>query len=611
MFTFLFKGSLLASFFLFSTILWCKEEPYSQTALLESVSSGSLHTHPTWKAILHVKDKSPINKQSSAFLSSDNFSLERELQLTIQTLFENKHSRCRFPARLSFIKEKLQLPNSVFPMNECVEYNKFLKKVPNTKTFLVYASENVKSASSMLGHIMLRMDGINDEGIAVSHGITFFTEIQGFNVPSILLDSLVLGKKGYFQVAPYSEFVKNYQQTEQRNIWEYELSLTAKQKQLIQDITWELGSRDLSYFFHTYNCATVTQLLVASALPESIPDLQAWLTPLDVVRFVETKELVKKTRLLPSNEWQLRALVDNLPKDVIEKSKQNTVRGTIKLDPTLLDEVQVLNLEFYAEYNNFLFFNDVIDDATNDMNKKRIKKIGTKFKNFEIDVGQYKMPTDSVFESQLAVGFSRIKNKNWIKLNWFPVANTQLDDKKNVFGETTLTLSDIGLIYSPESQNLKLENWLIYKMHSHVPSSSIINTYSTGIQFGFERHFDDNLNRKLAAFVNGQLGYTYEVARDLAFYVEAGLGLGSNMKETYLYATPKIGTFVYLVGNLKLQTELYATINQLNTSKVTRNISHKINWHISQGLQVTGEYLKIESDTFSEEILSFYAQYRF
>jgi hypothetical protein len=610
-FRLLFKGSLLASFFLFSTIIFCKDEQYTQSYLLEEVASRALHADPAWKAILHVKGELPVNGQTSAFLSSDRFSLERELRLTIKTLFKDSYSRCRFPARLGFLKNKLLLSDSVFPMTECLEYNKFLKKVPNTKTYLVYASENVKSASSMLGHIMLRMDGINDDGIEVSHGITFFTEIEGFNVPSILFDSLIIGKKGYFQVAPYSEFVRNYQQSEQRNIWEYELSLTSEQKQFIRDITWELGSRDLSYFFHTYNCATVTQLLVASALPDSIPDLQAWLTPLDVVRFVEKKEMVKKARLLPSNEWQLRALVDNLPKDIIKSSKQKTVEGRITLDPSLVYEINVLNLEFYAEYTNYLFLNNEIDDKTYNKNKKSIKEINTKFKNFEIDVGKYKMPTESVFESQFALGVSRFKSENWVKLNWFPVANNQLDNKKNVFGETTLTLSDLSLIYSPESNNLKLENWLIYTMHSHVPSSSIIDTYSTGIQFGFEQHFDDSLNRKLAVFVNGQIGYTFELNRDLALYIEAGLGLGSNMKETYLYVTPKVGAFVYLVGDLKLQTEFYATINQLNSSKVTMNVSHKINWNISQRYQLTGEYLEIDNNVFSEKIISLYAQYRF
>jgi hypothetical protein len=175
----LFKGSLLASFFLFATSGLCKTESHTQTALLEQASLLSLHTDPAWKAILHVKAELPVNRQTSAFLSSDSFSLERELQLTIQSLFEDSDSRCRFPARLGFLKKKLLVPDSVFPMTECLEYNKFLKKVPNTKTYLVYASENVKSASSMLGHIMLRMDGINDDGIEVSHGITFFTEIEG------------------------------------------------------------------------------------------------------------------------------------------------------------------------------------------------------------------------------------------------------------------------------------------------------------------------------------------------------------------------------------------------------------------------------------------------
>ena len=72
---------------------------------------------------------------------------------------------------------------------------------------------------------MLRMDGTNDNGLKVSHGITFFTELEGFNIPVILYESLVSGKKGFFQIAPYSNFVSHYLNAEQRNVWEYKLLL--------------------------------------------------------------------------------------------------------------------------------------------------------------------------------------------------------------------------------------------------------------------------------------------------------------------------------------------------------------------------------------------------
>lgn len=601
----------MTSFFLFSTFLMGAQAPYTEIELNQLASSPSLYSDPLWKSILHVKGEQVINAKAMGLLSSNDFSLQKELQLTVKKLLEDATARCQYPARLSFLKQKIGYPFSDFSMSACSEYNNFLQKVPNESTFLVYASENVKSASSMLGHIMLRMDGVNNNGIAVSHGITFFTELAGLNVPKILYESLFVGKKGYFQVAPYSEFVKNYLHKEQRNIWEYELFLSDEQKQLIRDITWELGSRDLSYFFHTYNCATVTQLLVASVVPNAIPDLDAWLTPLDVVRFVKDKELVRKTQLIPSNEWQLRALKHSLPEDVVTDSKRRTVRGNIEPNDILDDETKVLNLEFYKEYNQYLFFNEEIDEDRYASNKGLIQQQRTKFDNFDIDVGEYKMPTEASPESQFSFGLSRIQDKNWMKLNWFPVANMPMDNKKHVFGETTLTLSDVSILYSPESNNLKLDSFLLYKMYSRVPTNSMIETYSTGIQFGIERHLDNNFIRKSAVFVNGQLGYTFELSNDVGVFAEVGLGLGSNLSEVYVYVTPKIGVYIYLIGNLKLQSEAYITVNQLNSSKVRESISNTINWSITDKFQLTGEYLKNRNTIVSDSTFSLITRYRF
>jgi hypothetical protein len=615
MYYLLFKGSLLASFFIcnFSVYALSSNTTFSTkntSKLVEQSKNLALYEHPIWQAILHVKNGQPINPNYDRYLSANNFSVEEEMALTLKLILNDKQSECNYPARINFLQQFLDF-NETLDLSHCDNYQEYLQKVPITDIYLVYASENVKNASSMLGHIMLRMDGINDNGLNVSHGITFFTELEGFNVPKILYDSLVTGKKGIFQIAPYSNFVNNYLNIEQRNVWEYKLSLSDIQKQLIRDIAWELGSTDLSYFFHTYNCATVTQLLIASSVPRTIPTLQSWLTPLDVVRFVEKNNLVEKTNLIPSDEWKLRALIDNLPREAVAIAKQSVHSANVDLGTIFTEKNKLLTLAFYRAYNKFSERKKLISNADYEKNKIKIKQLSTTLPDFQLEVGEYKMPTDASPEGQIAVGWQRENKRDWLSINLFPVASDQGDNKKHVFGETTLTLASLDILYEPESNNLKLDNFILYSMHSMIPFDNTFKSYSTGFEFGLERHHDIQLTKKLSAFIEGKLGFTYELSQDIGVYAEAALGIGSDIKSTYLYTAPQLGAYVYLIGGIKLHVLHNISFNKHKTNIALSTSSLFLDWQIKSDLYLSADYIKYWNSIKSTKSYGMRLRYRF
>jgi hypothetical protein len=611
----LVKGSLIASFFICSNSVLAVD--LAATSLAKNVNqlvSDSkrlvLYKHPRWEAILHVKHGKPISSNYGRYLSGDNFSAEYEMALTIKLIANDSQTICTYPARISFLQEFLTI-NDQLDLTHCVDYQKYLKKVPVTDIYLVYASENVKSASSMLGHIMLRMDGINDEHLDVSHGITFFTELRGFNVPKILYDSLISGKKGFFQVAPYANFVDNYLNIEQRNVWEYKLSLSGIQKQLIRDIAWELGSADLSYFFDTYNCATVTQLLIASAVPDQIFDLQSLLTPLDVVRFVEDNNLVEKTTLIPSDEWKLRALIDSLPKSVITRAKRAVHSANINFESTYSEKEKLLIIEFYKSYNEFALTSSLINNHRYKENNESIQTFASTLPDYQLEVGEYKQPTDASPDGQGTVGWRHEDDKDWLSIKLFPVASDQGDYKKHVFGETTLTLASLDIWYEPTSNNLKLNNFILYSMHSRIPFDSTFKSYSTGFQFGLERHHDVELNRNLSAFVQGQLGLTYELTQDLGAYIETSLGIASDIDRTYFYTSPQLGAYAYLIGNLKLRAQYSLSLNMQKADFNLRESSIFLDWKIKNDLYLSAQYTKYWNTADSTKSYEVSLRYRF
>ncbi|MFT5298470.1 MAG: hypothetical protein ACI9YH_004518 [Colwellia sp.] len=615
MYHLLIKGSLFASFFICHFSVYALSSnvtsPTKDTSVLvEQSKKLVLFEHPIWQAILHVKNGKPINSNYERYLSANNFSVEKEMALTLELILNDKQSECNYPARINFLQQFLDF-NETLDLSHCDSYQEYLQKVPITDIYLIYASENVKNASSMLGHIMLRMDGINDKGLNVSHGITFFTELEGFNVPKILYDSLVTGKKGIFQIAPYSDFVNNYLNIELRNVWEYKLSLSDIQKQLIRDIAWELGSTDLSYFFHTYNCATVTQLLIASSVPETIPTLQSWLTPLDVVHFVEENNLVEKTNLIPSEEWELRALIDNLPQEVITKAIQSVHSANIDLRTISSERDKLLTIAFYKAYNKFSVRKDLINNDVYERNNIKIEQLTTKLPNFHLEVSDYKMPTAASPDGQVAVGWRSENKKDWLSINLFPVASHQGDNKKHVFGETTLTLASLDILYEPESNNIKLDNFIVYSMHSMIPFNTTLKGYSTGFRFGLERHHDVKLTRKLNAFIEGKLGFTYEVTQDIGVYAEAALGIGSDSNSTYLYTTPQLGAYVYLIGGIKLHVQNSISFNKQKSDLALNTSSLFLDWQIKRDLYLSADYIKYWNSIKSTKSYGMRLRYRF
>jgi hypothetical protein len=613
MYHILLKGSRLASFFIYSVSVSIFASDITLSAVNASVLVAqsqkiALYEHPLWRAILHVKNDQPINADHDLYLSKNHFSLEQELTLTIELILNDKQSSCRYPARIMFLQEFLSF-NDVVDLSHCTDYQEYLQKVPITDVYLVYASENVSSASSMLGHIMLRMDGTNNNDLNVSHGITFFTEIEGANVPNILYESLISGKKGFFQIAPYSNFVDNYLNVEQRNVWEYKLLLSDMQKQLIRNISWELGSTDLSYFFHTYNCATVTQLLIVSAVPEKINTLQSWLTPLDVVRFVEENNLVEKTNLIPSDEWELRALIDSLPKAEITKAKQSVYSENIYLEKTFSDKDKLLTLAFYKAYNKFAKKNNLISEATYKVNNQSTELLATTLPSYQLEVSEYKKPTDASPEGQFSIGWRHENEKDWLEIGLFPVSSDEGDNKKHVFGETTLTLASLNILYEPN--NLKLDNFIVYSMHSRIPFDYTLKGYSTGFQFGLERHHDDKLTRNLSAFIEGQFGFSYEFTQDMGAYAEAALGLASDISTTYLYTTPQLGAYVYLIGGIKLHAQHSISFNKQKSDINLKASSLFLDWQIKGDLYLSADYTKHWNSIRSAKSFGMRLRYRF
>ncbi|MBO9491784.1 DUF4105 domain-containing protein [Endozoicomonas sp. G2_1] len=579
-------GSIYASFLFFSQSLFA----YSAEEISALAIEKNLHQSKTWRALLHTQKNEPSIHDQKFLLSHKNFSLKQELVETINYL--TKFESCNFPARRMFILNSLSLPSSSFRTGNCPDYQEFLEQVPIDNIDLVYTSENLTQPSSMMGHIMLKMSGARKNNVNVSHAISFFTELNSINVPKIIWDSLVTGKEGYFQVSPYQPKVDYYLNEEQRSIWEYQLELTTAQTKLIQAHLWELKTAKLDYFFHTYNCATVTQQILAIASPALENESQHWLTPVDVVKNVAAAGMINKTRVIPSNKWQSKMLQEAL------SSPQQAVVNEF-IDTTSHD-----NFSKYDEKTQFLMWN--LAKSVNDLNyqKREIsqqqwhekkqeitRKKSQLSKDYVIDLTDYRTPLLTPPDSQLSAGYVRRQNKNWLKLSYLPASHKIEDDNRQFFSENELSLSSISLLVSADDNNVKLDEWLLYSVRSLVPWDKFTRGVSGNLKFGFEQHHDQTLDTSLAANISGGLGYTYALSKDLNVFAMLNLGVGVRDKP-YLYSFPEVGAYIYEIFDMKTQLSFKLLDNQRRSQFVQKQFSLNQSLYFEDDISFIVKYQK-------------------
>jgi hypothetical protein len=562
--SFKYGGSLLASFifFFFSHSSFA----YDSTLLIDSALSKKLYHNPVWQSLLHAKDGKSNIFDPNFLLSSDDFTLKHELKKTIHFIFgsnSSAESYCRFPARYLWLSKQLGLPD--VDLSKCLAFKEFTEKAPIDDVSLIYASENLVSPSSMMGHIFLKIEGVNAEKKLTEHSLSYFTEVRGINVPKLLFESLVTGKEGYFALNPYVDKLKYYLQEEQRNVWEYHLDFSPFQIQLLQAHLWELKQTKLSYFFDDYNCATFTFYVLSVAESDLLQKLPRVVSPLDVAKAAEQAGLIDEVLLTPSYKWKTRMLQEAVPTKIASQVKHAVDSGN--LTSNFLSELNeqdfFLSIELYHSYSKYLYEVGSINKLTMNSLLKQAEKINEVRKaDFVIDISNYKNPLKTPADSQLYTGLVNIEGDSLVKVGILPAAKTIEDDNRQFFAETELRIFDLSVLIDIEKRRIRLNEFKLYSVSSLIPYDELTGGISGRFSIGAEDHYNKNLVRGSAFDVSGGLGLSYNLSSDILFYSIIGGGGGYRAGKFYVYSKPEIGFVVDEIFDMKSIVSLNNVWNQ-------------------------------------------------
>ncbi len=517
----------------------------------------SLSQHPTWKSLLHFKSNKCYITDSSFLLSGESCSLEKELDETIKSFYastniNNSHTICKFPARYLFIKENLKSLKISLPSMNCSELSLFQKKAPADKISLVFSSENVTQPSSMMGHVFLKLSGINDQGKNVEHAVSYFTRIDSINLPLLFAESMFLGMPSFYTLIPYSEQLEKYLHDEQRNVWEYDLNLSHESNELIHLHIWELKDIKSKYLFAGYNCATVIYFILSLADSHFLDINRLWISPLDVVKQSKKDGLIGKTSLIPSDKWKIRMLASN-----INKKSQSMVYETIKQnDFNLLKKNPAENIAFleYQLGKSFSSYLSKNGEITNDKSEEIDRKLTMFYQHQEgsiIDVSKFKDPILRQEDSQYSLGYLHREGNLYLKLNFLPASHKLTDNNQQLFSESSLELGDVTILVDSLNKNISIDEIKLFSSGSYIPWDSFTGGLSGRFGIGVERHYNNELNSFQATQISGGFGISNSIHEDILLHSIGNIGVAYGNQNNYIFSYPEVGLIINEVFNMK------------------------------------------------------------
>ena len=299
--------------------------PLTSFSSIEDLNSIILQSHQLrlakseqWLRFLHY-DRNWIYSTSEAdgsafFLSKDGKSNpEKELNetllelLTATTITETS-ALCRFPARARWLKEQLNLDESHFNFSPCKRYLDFMNEHSAHNVFLVFSSYYLESPASAFGHTMIRLGsteslGHTKQSELLDTGIGYAANSNTENAMLYAFLGIVGGFHGTYSSIPYFYKIREYNDFESRDLWSYELNLTAHEKQKFLEHLWELGQTYFDYFYFSENCSynLITLLDAVNPKWKLKSKIPYYVMPVDSIKAItKTEGLVKSITFRPS-----------------------------------------------------------------------------------------------------------------------------------------------------------------------------------------------------------------------------------------------------------------------------------------------------------------------
>lgn len=228
---------------------------------------------------------------------------DQDLKLTDLKL----HPQCAFPERFRLLRDTFQLKIQEV---ECPLFKKFLNRFQEpTGLTLVFSSAYPNNPASMFGHSFLKIRSKRTNAL-LDTGVNFAAWTPpDSNLLAFMYMGVFGGYRGIWSTEPYYKKVNEYINSESRDLWEYDLNLTAIETNRLIGHLWELEiNSHFKYYFFDKNCSyQILRAIEAVRTDWNITQHRIYVIPGETIKQVNAfPGIVREVHFRPSLFHQLQ-----------------------------------------------------------------------------------------------------------------------------------------------------------------------------------------------------------------------------------------------------------------------------------------------------------------
>jgi hypothetical protein len=368
----------------------------------------------------------------------------------------------------------------------------------------------------MFGHTFLRIDGKgqNDQSRLLAHSINFMASTEESSGILYTLKGLMGGYAGSFNHGPYYEKVREYNDLENRDMWEYQLSLTPAEINMLLMHAWELGPVAFDYFYLDENCSYNLLALLDVARPslrlaDRFPGV---VIPGDTVRAVVTTP-----GLVQSVSYRAARSSVLLHRQSLLSSVQIALAGDLaweRISPTdtavqelpAAQRAQVLDLAF--EYLEYLRLRRT---RTNAQAAPRLRTLLAQRSAIDApDIPDMPAPPsrpEQGHESwRVSIALGEREQQTFQEIRWRPAYQDLMDSDEGFIPGAQIEFLNTVLRKYANQDKVELEHLTLLSVASLTPQDQLLQPRSWRFKTGATRTTLADGNRMLLGFAEGGVG---------------------------------------------------------------------------------------------------------
>jgi hypothetical protein len=496
---------LLLCFILFlACSVEAKSKPYLDE-LIEKARKTRVYEARYWHVLLHYKQglfgpKSLIDDGRFFLSPRGKRDPKAELEATVEGFFRDDvigddHPRCRFPARFSWLKERLSFDTAKLPEVVCEELAQHLLRMNPKKAVLVFSSAHMNSPASMFGHTLVRIDS-SYESPLLSYAVNYAARIDPKDSGIVYAFKGIFGSyPGYYSILTYYDKVKEYNNMDQRDLWEYELNLTEAEVRRMVHHIWELKDIYSDYFFFDENCSYNLLFLLEAARPTvSITDRKGfWVTPADTLYWVLGDRLSGEILFRPSQARKIRHIAVSMNSEN-KRRALSLVAGEVEpeniLTENLPDEEKIRILDIASEYTQLRYMKKELSKEEFQKNFLKILTTRSRLKSTKKDLPPVPVPArpeEGHATSRGGAGAGIRGDDFFLELTYRPVYHDLLDSDEGYTEGSQIDFSALVFRYYPERDSFNLERWDVINIVSLAERDQFFRPISWKVILGLTR----------------------------------------------------------------------------------------------------------------------------